>query len=236
MCSLLSHVRLFATPWTVARQALLSMEFSRQEYWSELPFPPPGDLPNPGIKPASAVSPELAGEFFTSQATGEATLSTFKPPKYLYANSCRHCSRRWRWAAVNNTAEKLLLSLSISLLHFTCFLSQNHIPALYVLACTLNSFALLLCHCIHLSVSYLLTGKLCFKVKHKGRLLTPVFGGYSFTQQFYLFHRELHTPTLFNSFFFQLLISQKWEITWIPNIHACSVASVMSNSLPPYGL
>ena len=50
---LLSHVRLFATPWTVAHQALQSMEFSRQDYWSGLPFPPPGDLPNPGIEPGS---------------------------------------------------------------------------------------------------------------------------------------------------------------------------------------
>ena len=49
----LSHVRLFATPWTVAYQAPPSMEFSRQEYWSGLPFPSPGDLPNPGIKPGS---------------------------------------------------------------------------------------------------------------------------------------------------------------------------------------
>ena len=46
----LSHVQLFATPWTVAYQAPLSMGFSRQEYWSGLPFPSPGDLPNPGIK------------------------------------------------------------------------------------------------------------------------------------------------------------------------------------------
>ena len=43
----------FVTPWTVSRQAPLSMEFSRQEYWCGLPFPPPGDLPNPGIKPGS---------------------------------------------------------------------------------------------------------------------------------------------------------------------------------------
>ena len=50
---LLSHVRLFVTPWTVARQAPQSMEFSRQEYWSGLPFPSPGDLPKPGIKPGS---------------------------------------------------------------------------------------------------------------------------------------------------------------------------------------
>ena len=49
----LSHVRLFATPWTVAYQASPSMEFSRQEYWSGLPFPSPGDLPNPGMEPRS---------------------------------------------------------------------------------------------------------------------------------------------------------------------------------------
>ena len=46
----------FATPWTVARQAFLSVEFPRQEYWSGLPFPSPGDLPNPGIKPTSLAS------------------------------------------------------------------------------------------------------------------------------------------------------------------------------------
>ena len=52
----------FVTPQTIAHQALLSMEFSKQEYWSGLPFPSPGDLPDPGIKPASV---ELAGRFFT---------------------------------------------------------------------------------------------------------------------------------------------------------------------------
>ena len=51
-------------PWTVACQAPLSMEFSRQEYWSRLPFPTPGDWPDPGIKPMSLVSPALAGRFF----------------------------------------------------------------------------------------------------------------------------------------------------------------------------
>ena len=51
----LSRVRLFATPWTVARQAPLSVGFSRQEYWSGLPFPSPGDLPNAGIEPGSPV-------------------------------------------------------------------------------------------------------------------------------------------------------------------------------------
>ena len=53
-------------------QALLSMEFSRQEYWSRLPFPPPGNLPDPGIKPTSLASPALAGRFFTSSTTWEA--------------------------------------------------------------------------------------------------------------------------------------------------------------------
>ena len=57
MLSCLSHVWLFATPWTVARQAYLSIGFSRQEYWSGLPCPPPGDLPDPGIKLTSFISP-----------------------------------------------------------------------------------------------------------------------------------------------------------------------------------
>ena len=60
----LSHVQLFVTPLTTAHQVLLSMDFSRQEYWGGLPFPSPGDLPNPGIEPASPVSLALAGEFF----------------------------------------------------------------------------------------------------------------------------------------------------------------------------
>ena len=50
-----SHVQLFATPWTVAHQAPLPMGFSRQEYWSELPFPSPGDLPHPGIEPRAPI-------------------------------------------------------------------------------------------------------------------------------------------------------------------------------------
>ena len=68
----LSRVRLFATPWTVAYQARPSMGFSRQEYWSGLPFPPPGDLPDPGAEPASLKSPALAGGFFTTSTTREA--------------------------------------------------------------------------------------------------------------------------------------------------------------------
>ena len=60
----LSRIRLFVTPWIVAYQAPLSMGFSRQEYWSGLPFPSPGDLPDLGIEP---VSPALAGGIFTTE-------------------------------------------------------------------------------------------------------------------------------------------------------------------------
>ena len=72
---LLSHfsrVQLFVTLWPVARQALLSVEFSRQEYWSGLPFPSPGDLPNPGIKPVCFKSPALVAGFFNTSDTWEA--------------------------------------------------------------------------------------------------------------------------------------------------------------------
>ena len=64
----LSCVQLFVTPWTVAHQAPLSMGFSRQEYWSELPFPSPGDLPDPGIEPRS---PTLQADALTSEPPGK---------------------------------------------------------------------------------------------------------------------------------------------------------------------
>ena len=64
----LSHVRLFATPWTVAHQAPPSMGFSRQEYWSGLSFPSPGDLPNPGIESGS---PALQADALTAELPGK---------------------------------------------------------------------------------------------------------------------------------------------------------------------
>ena len=69
---LLSRVRLFATPWTVGHQAPLSMGFSRQEYWSGLPFPSPGDLPNPGIEPRS---PALQADALSSEPPGKPLLN-----------------------------------------------------------------------------------------------------------------------------------------------------------------
>ena len=67
-CYYVNH-RLFPTLWTVVHQAPLSKGFSWQEYWSGLPCPPPGDLPDPGIKPASLRSPAPAGGFFSAGAT-----------------------------------------------------------------------------------------------------------------------------------------------------------------------
>ena len=61
-----SCVLFFVTPWTVAHQTL-SWDYSRQEYWSGLPFPPPGDLPDPGIEPVAPASPALAGRFFITE-------------------------------------------------------------------------------------------------------------------------------------------------------------------------
>ena len=65
----LIQIQLFVTPWTVAHKAPLSLGFSRQEYWSELLCPSPGDLPYPGVEPLSLMSPALAGRFFTSSTT-----------------------------------------------------------------------------------------------------------------------------------------------------------------------
>ena len=68
------HVQLFVTFWIVACQAPVSMGFSKQEYWSGLPCPSPGDLPGPGIEPVSLISPALAGRFFTTRLPGKLLL------------------------------------------------------------------------------------------------------------------------------------------------------------------
>ena len=73
----------FVIPCTVAGQAPLSIEFLKQGYWSGLPFPPPGDLPNPGIEPMSPASPALAGGFFTSLPLEPPG----KPKYYIFNNT-----------------------------------------------------------------------------------------------------------------------------------------------------
>ena len=74
MQSRFNCVQFFATPWTVACWAPLSLGFSRQRYWSGLPFPHPGDLPDPGIEPVSLMSPVLSGGFFTTSTIWKALL------------------------------------------------------------------------------------------------------------------------------------------------------------------
>ena len=78
MLSSFSHVQLFGTLWTVAHQAPLSLGFSRQESWSRLPCPPPGDLSNPGIELVSPMSSALAGGFFTTRANWEVPCSRYQ--------------------------------------------------------------------------------------------------------------------------------------------------------------
>ena len=76
-----SQVQLFATSWTVALQPPLSMGFSKQEYWSGVLFPTPGDLPDPGIKPAS---PALAGSFFTTEPPGMPSIYLLLVPNEIH--------------------------------------------------------------------------------------------------------------------------------------------------------
>ena len=92
---MLSHVWLFATPQTVARQAPPSLEFSRQEYWNGLPFPTPGDLPDPGIKLSS---PALAGRFFITAPPGKPNKwqnSTEKPVYFIQINRNQLHGTEW---------------------------------------------------------------------------------------------------------------------------------------------
>ena len=91
------HVWLCATLWTIACQAPLSMGFSRQEYWSGLPWPPPADLPNPGIKPASLASPALAGKFFTTSAIWETLLHVYSQSILIYLPSPTTQSQPLLW-------------------------------------------------------------------------------------------------------------------------------------------
>ena len=86
----------FATPWTVAHQALLSMGFPRQDYWSGLLFPPAGDLLTPGIEPKSPVSPALSGRFLTAEPPGKPGSSAYvtksvSGPSGLNTTSFIHC-------------------------------------------------------------------------------------------------------------------------------------------------
>ena len=115
-------VQLFEAPWTVARQTPLSIEFSKQEYWSGLSCPPPGDGLDPGIEPTSLVSPVLAGRFFTASAIWVALVLKYclysvqldKDPSFvtvwLIASSLQEPDSAW----------SLFLKESVTMIQVTC--------------------------------------------------------------------------------------------------------------------
>ena len=114
-----SQVQLFMTLWTIAHQTPRSMGSSRQEYWSGLPRPPLGDLPDPGIEPTPLISPALAGEFFTTSATWEAPFTVTQ----LW-NSRARIQTQVCLQSTSSLSLSLFLSLSFSLsLSLSLFLS-----------------------------------------------------------------------------------------------------------------
>ena len=123
------------TPWTVALQGLLPMKFSRQEYWSVLPFPPPGNLPDRGIKPKSVVSPALGGGFFTTARHGKTpvillsmNLVSGKYRRYskifamIWAIESNRCTL---YNLVNVTSEVIKAQSLPSLLHLLTYQSKH---------------------------------------------------------------------------------------------------------------
>ena len=115
-----SHVSLFATPWTVALLGPLSMGFCRQEYWSGLPFPPAGGLPDPGIEPTSLAFTAWAGEFFTTSPTWEAHFFVLA---YMTSSSLRPRERNpWFLFLPPGTIVFPDVTLSIFFLHSLNFL------------------------------------------------------------------------------------------------------------------
>ena len=116
MCVLrrFSCVHLFVNPWTLVLRAPLFMGFPMQEYWSELPFPSPGDLPEPGIEPTSLMSPTLACRFFTTDTTWEAhTMYSY----IIYVNVLWHLV----WCLPSSRTSCYEGSLVLHVYLFCCF-------------------------------------------------------------------------------------------------------------------
>ena len=115
------HAQLFVTLWIVAHQTPLSMGFSRQGYWSGLPGPPPGDLPDPGTDPGSLMAPTLAGRFSTTSATWEAHFILITSLKALSRNTVAFWGaggsnfNKWIWgehSSVHHIGKYATLDLS----------------------------------------------------------------------------------------------------------------------------
>ena len=116
VAAVLNHVRLLVTPRTVAHQAPLSMGFPRQEYWSEWPFPPPGDLPHPGIKPMSLLSPVLVGGLFTTEPPGNPWTLQRAILSIIINNQRLHMVRALCWTHWDNSAQRRSLNQSAAIL------------------------------------------------------------------------------------------------------------------------
>ena len=123
-----SHVRFFATSWTVAHQAPLSMGFSRQENWSGLPCPPPGDLPDPGIELMS-LFPALAGGFFTTSITWEASDDRTPDVIFTHQKVLPFCFQF-----------KSAFGLGWYRIIFSVFVSFCHFPSLFFFSLSQNLF------------------------------------------------------------------------------------------------
>ena len=118
LLSRFSRVQLFATPWTVAQQAPLSMVFSRQEYWSGSLCPPPGNLPNPRTETVSLKSPALAGGFFITSATWEAQIVYEELQLVLFVLSI-HCQvGQGEWLEMRKYRDTRIGRASITSLDF----------------------------------------------------------------------------------------------------------------------
>ena len=109
VCCYFCHIRLYVTLWTVAHEAPLSMGYSRHEYWSGLPYPPPGGRSDPGIKPVSFMSLVSSGQFFTTSTTWEAPykFTGFKYCKIfcnikLAWNLWRQNTFLWKWKSLSH--------------------------------------------------------------------------------------------------------------------------------------
>ena len=118
MLSRFSHAWLFSVRWAAAHQApLCSWGFSRQEYWSGLPCPPPGHLPDPGTEPASLTFPALAGRFFTTCATGDTSRSMGMCYRLRQTSYCGSWSNNYCWGFF--TLEIFFFSFSWNIFIYT---------------------------------------------------------------------------------------------------------------------
>ena len=140
----LSRVRPFATPWTVAHQAPPFMGFSRQEYCSGLPFPSPGDLPNPGIKPGS---PALQADALTSEPPG-------KPGRHPYLTTGKTIALT-RWTSVGQVMSLLFSMLSRLIRAFLPRSKHLLISWLQSLSSDFGVQENKVCHCFHCFPIYL---------------------------------------------------------------------------------